>query len=421
MTTSAPSFSKGLAGVIAGTTSIATVGQKHCQGLNYRGYAVHELADQCVNFEEVAFLLLYGQLPTADQLDQYVRRLADERAHFPDELRKCLELVPAKAHPMDVLRTGCSLLGSMEDESMDEILHIVKETSKPTTSFSLEEMQKQRQHVIADRLLALFGPMLLYWHHFHASGKQTRINVFTGNTDSIAVNFLKLLRNDGLEPDADMVRAIDVSLILYAEHEFAASTFGCRVTASTLADMFSAITTAIGTLKGPLHGGANEAAFYLISKFKTPDEAEQEVLGMLKRKELIMGFGHRVYRDGDPRTPIIKSWAKKLTALYAKPDKDSSEFTLFDIAERIEQVMWREKKLFANLDFYTAIVYHLCGIPVLLFTPVFVVSRVSGWCAHVIEQRADNKLIRPNAAYVGPEPKPVEPMNQRSKHNNNNC
>lgn len=385
------SFSKGLAGVVAGETAISTVGQAG-KGLSYRGYDIADLADHTC-FEEVAFLLLYNHLPNADELRAYIARLAQYRRVIPSPMKRLLETIPRDAHPMDVMRTACSALGTMEPESQ-----------KPT-----DPNQKFAQWNVADRLIASFGPMLLYWYHFHFGNGGTRLDTSVGNnTDSIARNFIRLLRNDGTEPDDEIVRAVDVSLILYAEHELAASTFATRITTSTMSDIYSAITSAIGTLRGPLHGGANEAAFHLISRFNTPDEAEAGVLEMLRKKQLIMGFGHRVYRKGDPRTAIIKSWAKRLSE---RPD--CRQRHLFAVAERIEEVMWRERKIFPNLDFYASIVYHLCGIPVNFFTPVFVISRCSGWASHVFEQRADNRLIRPSAIYVGPESRPVIPIEKR--------
>eukprot|EP01027_Heterolobosea_sp_BB2_P005162 GEZU01007924.1.p1 GENE.GEZU01007924.1~~GEZU01007924.1.p1 ORF type:complete len:357 (-),score=72.69 GEZU01007924.1:55-1026(-) len=309
-------FSKGLAGVVAGETAICTVGQAG-MGLNYRGYSIQDLAEKAC-FEEVAYLLIYGRLPTTQELSAYIEKLSRYR-NLPEAVKRVLELIPANAHPMDVHRTACSLLGNLEPES-----------ATPT-----DPKDPYSQYNIADRLIALFGPIILYWYHFHNSGG-IRIETYTKPCDTIAKNFVKLLRNDPAEPDELVVRAIDVSLILYAEHEFAASTFAARITASTLSDIYSAITSAIGTLRGPLHGGANEAAWKLISKFTTPDNAEQGVLEMLKAKQLIMGFGHRVYRKGDPRSPIIKSWAQKLNS---QRQLKSGEPDYFAIAERIESVI----------------------------------------------------------------------------------
>ena len=366
----------GLAGVIAGETAIATVG-KEGVGLTYRGYSIHDLAEH-TTFEETAYLLIHGKLPAQTELDDYRRKLMDLRG-LPDGLKITLEQVPGDAHPMDVLRTGCSVLGTIESENNNsDPLHI------------------------ADRLTACFGSMLLYWHHFHTNGKQ--IDVETDDK-TIAGHFLHLLH--GKQPDELQRRAVDVSLILYAEHEFNASTFAARVATSTLSDFYSAIVGAIGTLRGPLHGGANEAAMELIERFQTPDEAESAILNMLEQRQLIMGFGHRVYTISDPRSDIIKGWSQKLS-------ESSGDRALYEVSERIEQVMWREKELFPNLDFYSASAYHLCGIPTPMFTPIFVMSRVTGWAAHVIEQRGDNRLIRPRADYIGPEPKPFEQIEERT-------
>ncbi|GAM20031.1 hypothetical protein SAMD00019534_032060 [Acytostelium subglobosum LB1] len=372
-------FSKGLAGIYVAKSAVCTVGVKGT-GLNYRGYDIKELAAKS-NFEEVAYLLIYGSLPTDQQLLNYNRTLASLR-DIPGALKDCLERIPANAHPMDVLRTGCSILGTLEPES-------------PTND----------HYQISNRLIASFGSMLLYWHHWVCGGK--RINCVTSPDDTTAKHFLKLLRQDGLEPSPLHVRAVDVSLILYAEHDLAASSFAARVTTSTLTDFYSAICTAIGTLRGPLHGGANEAAMKLLEQYPTPDEAEAGIMGMLSKKELIMGFGHRVYRNGDPRNPIIKEVSRTLSqAPNGNPQ-------LFAVSERVEQVVQREKKMFPNLDFYSASTYQQVGIPTLFFTPVFVISRTTGWAAHIIEQRQDNKLIRPSAIYTGPDTRPYEPIQNR--------
>ena len=365
----------GLAGVVAGKTAVCTVG-KEGVGLTYRGYDIHDLAAG-TTFEEVACLLLYGELPTGAELESFRNRLLPLR-QLPAALREVLERIPGNAHPMDVMRTGCSMLGALEPEN-----------------------DFHGQFHAAERLLAAFPSMLVYWHLFHRDGR--RIETRTDDP-SIAGHFLHLLH--GKPPGESHRRAMDVSLILYAEHEFNASTFTARVAASTLSDFYSAITAAIGTLKGPLHGGANEAAMELIEKFKTPQEAAKGIVDALARKDKIMGFGHRVYSISDPRSDIIKQWAKQLA-------DEAGDRWLYPVSEQIEKVMWDQKKLFPNLDFYSAGVYHFLGIPTPMFTPLFVVSRITGWAAHVFEQRADNRLIRPTADYVGPAPRALVPIGQR--------
>jgi len=354
----------GLAGVTAGKTELCTVG-KEGAGLTYRGYDIYDLADNAT-FEEVAYLLLHGKLPNRAELDSYIATIKSLRG-LPDALKTVLEMVPANAHPMDVLRTAVSFLGNIEPEG----------------DFS------NQQHV-ADRLLSCLPSMLLYWHRYHTDA--TRIDTETDD-DSIAGHFLHLLHD---KPPPELHRkCLDTSLILYAEHEFNASTFAGRVITGTLSDMHSAVSGAIGALRGPLHGGANEAAMALIQKFDSPEEATAGVLGMLERKDLIMGFGHRVYTTSDPRNSVNKAMSKKLA-------EEAGDMRLYDVSEAIEKVMWDEKKLFANADFFAASVYHFMGIPTYLFTPIFVCSRITGWAAHIMEQRADNKLIRPAAEYVGP-------------------
>lgn len=366
----------GLRGQTVGQTSIATVG-KEGRGLTYRGYSINDLAQQA-RFEEVAHLLLYGRLPNRAELAAYVTKLKGLRG-LPQPLRTALEQIPANANPMDVLRTGCSMLGTLE----------------PETDFS-------QQNDIADRLLAVFPSILCYWYRFTQDG--VRLEVETDD-DSVGAHFLHLLHG---QPARDLhQRCMNSSLVLYAEHEFNASTFACRVCTGTLSDIYSAVTAGIGTLRGPLHGGANEAAMELIQQFNSPAEARQGVLERLARKEKIMGFGHAVYRESDPRSEIIKVWAKRLAAEADDPQ-------IFAIAEAIEEAMRSEKRLFPNLDFYSAPTYHFMDIPTPLFTPIFVMARVTGWSAHIMEQRAHNVLIRPNAEYVGPDNQPWLPIEARA-------
>ena len=357
----------GLRGVSAGETAISTCG-KAGVGLTYRGYEIDDLAEHS-SFEEVAWLLLEGSLPSTSELNDYRTTLAGLR-NLPTPLREVLERLPASAHPMDVMRTGCSVLGTLE----------------PETDFS-------RQRSVADRLIALFPGILLYWHHFATTGQ--RVDAVT-EEPTTAGHFLRLLH--GRAPDDLHLRAMDVSLILYAEHEFNASTFTARVCAATLSDFYSAVTGAIGSLRGPLHGGANEAAMELIKRFDDAAAARTGVEEMLAAREKIMGFGHAVYRESDPRNAAIKSWSRRLS-------ERAGSMRLYEVSEAIEETMQREKRLFPNLDFYSASAYHLLGIPTPLFTPIFVMSRVSGWAAHIIEQRANNRLIRPMADYTGPEPR----------------
>lgn len=367
--------SGGLAGVVAGRSAICTVG-KEGTGLTYRGFTIEDLAEKST-FEEVAYLLIYGNLPTQSELDGFTKRLIDQR-DLPDGLKRILENLPDSSHPMDVMRTGCSALGCIEPS--DDPAEFAK---------------------IAERLLASFPSMLLYWYHF----KQKHKTIETSSPEkSLAGHFLHLLHQ---KAPSDLHRkAMDASLILYAEHEFNASTFTSRVITATLADFYSGIAGGIGALRGPLHGGANEAAMAVIERFDTPDQAEEGLMDSLAKKELIMGFGHRVYKISDPRSAIIKSWAKRL-------GDEAGDKKLYPISERIEAVMWREKKLFPNLDFYSASAYHFLGIPTPMFTPVFVISRTAGWAAHIIEQRGDNRLIRPTSEYTGPETGPFIAMSDR--------
>jgi 2-methylcitrate synthase len=375
--TSAPKKTGGLAGVVAGKTAIATVG-KAGKGLTYRGYSIHDLAAGST-FEDVAYLLLHGELATRDQLQQFQNRLNGLR-EIPDDLKQTLRAIPQNAHPMDVLRTGCAMLGCLEPET-----------------------SQSQQLQVAERMLACFPSILVYWYRYANFGE--KIDLRSSQT-TIAGYFLEKLTGNKSVP-ASHVRGMDVSLILYAEHEFNASTFTARVCAATMSDLYSAITGAIGTLRGTLHGGANEAAMELIEQFQSPDEAEAGVMERLANKTLIMGFGHRVYTVSDPRNEVIKPWAQRIA-------QESGDKLLYPVSERIEQVMWREKRLFPNLDFYAATLYHCMGIPTPMFTPIFVLSRVTGWCAHVFEQRADNKLIRPDAEYIGPEPRSFVPLDRRS-------
>lgn len=366
----------GLRGQVAGKTSICTVAAHGHSGLTYYGYDVQDLAENCI-FEEVAFLLLNGELPSQSDLDRFQQQLAADR-ELPGILREVLERIPATAHPMDVMRTGVSVLGNLETE---------------------EDFSGQMKHAI--HLLATLPGIVTYWHRFSQDG--SRIDTCS-DAQTIGGHFLSLLH--GKPPSELHEQVMNVSLILYAEHEFNASTFTARVCASTLSDIHSCITGAIGSLRGPLHGGANEAAMEMIEKWTSPDEAEKEILGMLARKEKIMGFGHAVYRESDPRNAIIKGWAEKLA-------EQVGDKVLYPVSVRCEEVMWREKKLFCNADFFHASAYHFMGIPTRLFTPIFVMSRTAGWCAHVFEQRANNRIIRPNAEYIGPAPRKVPPIGDR--------
>lgn len=366
----------GLRGQSAGSTALCTVG-KTGTGLTYRGYDITDLAHHA-QFEEVAHLLLVGHLPTQAELDQYKTRLIGLRG-LPEKLKQALELIPAEAHPMDVMRTGCSILGNLEPE------HTFAE-----------------QQVATERMLALFPAIICYWYRFSHDG--VRIDTADQSEDSIGGYFLKMLT--GQAPSELFKKVMHCSLTLYAEHEFNASTFAARVCASTLSDIHSCVTGAIGTLRGPLHGGANEAAMAMIEQWQSADEAEAGIMRMLASKEKIMGFGHAIYRESDPRNALIKEWSKALSEAVG----DSH---LYAVSERVEAVMKREKDLFCNADFFHASAYHFMGIPTKLFTPIFVMSRLTGWAAHVYEQRSNNRIIRPSADYVGPEHQTWLPIEQR--------
>ena len=371
----------GLAGIVAGDSKICTCGIEG-KGLNYRGYPIEVLAANS-NFEEVAWLLTRGELPTSVELETYRNSLATKRG-LPRNLLDTLERIPKHSHPMDVLRTGISLLGNLEPEQSD----------RPSL-------------VVADRLIASLGSMLLYWWVYQQQGK--RLDLETRET-SVAGHFLRLLH--GHESNPISKHCLDVSLILYAEHEFNASTFTARTIASTLSDFYSAVTGAVGALRGPLHGGANEAAMELLERFHDPELAESGVHKLLAAKTLIMGFGHRVYTHSDPRSDIIKPWAKQLSG-FTSGNALTEDARLYVTAEKVEKAMWEGRKLFPNLDFYSALAYHYCGIPTPLFTPLFVLSRISGWAAHIMEQRENNKLIRPNSHYIGPETRSYSPIESR--------
>ncbi len=366
---------KGLAGVVVDETNICQI-NKDDNLLYYYGYEIKDLTDQAT-YEEVAYLLAHGELPAPNQLKDYKSIMATGRA-LPEPVKAVLEQIPAEADPMDVLRSGCSVLGSLEPETPEN-----------------------NQLTIGAKLSNAFCSMLFYWHHFHQTGQ--RIDTETG-ADSVAGHFLHLLT--GHDPDETFRRAMDVSLIIYAEHDFNASTYAARIAASTLSDIYSCYTSAIGTLRGPWHGGANAAVMRMLEKYQTPDEAEAAVLEMFANKKRVIGFGQRVYATADPRNAINKDWAKKLTEAGGKE-------SLYAVAERIEDVVWREKKIFANLDYYTAVIYHMCGLPTHMFPAVFVISRTCGLLAHIVEQRSANKLIHPLAKFIGPAPRDYVPIEKR--------
>jgi len=374
---SVANYSKGLAGVTAGESAICTVG-KGGHGLMYRGYSIDDLAHNCI-FEEVAFLLVRGKLPNQRELTRFLERLGSYRV-LDKGLRTVLENIPKEAHPMDVLQASVSFLGTTHREE-----------------------EKNDLETIHCLLTASFASIICYHYHFHWNNK--RINTRGVKGETTASHFLRLLQQRN--PAPEQVKMMEVSLILYAEHGFCASTFNARVVASTLSDAYSCVSSAIGTLRGPLHGGANEAAMYLLNRYKCPEDAIKGVLGMLRKKERVMGFGHRVYKKSDPRSDVIKECARELSkTAYGNP-------ALFEKAEAIEKLMWNEKKLFPNLDFFSATAYNQCSIPTRLFTPIFVITRASGWLAHVQEQRSNNKLFRPLAYYTGPPLKTFESIESR--------